>query len=599
MATGDSVVFDMSSESEGASSMFIKKDWLSILDNQNQTYSGNQVVIDTSQLANSNKFMNYREAYLLLPMMLTLTGSPTIGAGASSYFSPATQATGCDYAIGLKNWYGSIVHSLTLDYSGTTVIQQTPYIGMWNTFRLMTSLSLNDVKTQGSSIGFFPDVAQAAGVSNAPMCSATANTTFNNANSPTAAPLVIPGLNTYETWNSGLYQRQQAWNFDPSANSSAISAAVQPYSSLISTASLTNLYKSYIFTKINAVVTTAVGPPVTIATVTSQGVWQAAISGIVLLRHLHPFFEHVPLLKGVFMKLTLNLNQSSVNFTTSSAPATPAILTYTACTVSSPLGGVSPIMIASAFAGEGGASLYAGSYIVSLNVGKTCLNSSQTGVTGVTTSPLSSSVLLWVPAYSFNPVFEASYLSSPVKKIMYEDCYQYQVLNVTAAQPFNNLVTNGIANIKSVLILPFYNSASTGSSGLIAWQSPFDPAGGGPTSPLCLFNQFNVQISGQNAIYSQERYSWEQFQNQFYGVNAQNAGQDDGFTSGLVSMLDFDMGYNYYYVNCGRMLPVEEAVPKSINILGINQSMYAVDLYVFVSYGVEISIDILTGARVG
>jgi len=577
--------------------MFIKKDWLSILDNQNQTYTGNQIVIDTSQLANSNKFMNYREAYLLMPMMITLTGSPTIGASAIPIFSPATQITGCDYAVGLKNWYGSIVHSMTLDYNGTTVIQQTPYIGMWNTFRLMTSLSLNDVKTQGSSIGFYPDVAQAAGVSNAAMCSANANQTFNNANAPNASPLVIPGLNTYETFNSGLYQRQQAWNFDPSAASSAISNAVQPYSSLISTASLTNLYKSYIFTKQNAVVTSAGGPPALITGVTTQGVWQAAISGIVLLRHLHPFFEHVPLLKGVFMKLTLNINQSSVNFTTSSSVA--ATNTFTACTVSSPLGGVSPLMIASLFTGEGASNLVAGSYIVSLNVGKSCLNSSQSGVAGVTNSPLSSSVLLWVPAYSFNPVFEASYLSSPVKKIMYEDCYQYQVLNVAASQPFNNLVTNGIANIKSVLILPFYNSASNGSSGLIAWQSPFDPAGCGPTSPLCLFNQFNVQISGQNAIYSQERYSWEQFQNQFYGVNAQNGGQDDGFCSGLVGMLDFDMEYCYYYVNCGRMLPVEEAVPKSINILGINQSAFAVDLYVFVSYGVEISIDVLTGSRVG
>jgi len=597
MATGDSIVFDMSSESESQSSMFIKKDWLSILDNQNQTYTGNQIVIDTSQLANSNKFMNYREAYLLMPMMITLTGSPTIGASAIPIFSPATQITGCDYAVGLKNWYGSIVHSMTLDYNGTTVIQQTPYIGMWNTFRLMTSLSLNDVKTQGSSIGFYPDVAQAAGVSNAAMCSANANQTFNNANAPNASPLVIPGLNTYETFNSGLYQRQQAWNFDPSAASSAISNAVQPYSSLISTASLTNLYKSYIFTKQNAVVTSAGGPPALITGVTTQGVWQAAISGIVLLRHLHPFFEHVPLLKGVFMKLTLNINQSSVNFTTSSSVA--ATNTFTACTVSSPLGGVSPLMIASLFTGEGASNLVAGSYIVSLNVGKSCLNSSQSGVAGVTNSPLSSSVLLWVPAYSFNPVFEASYLSSPVKKIMYEDCYQYQVLNVAASQPFNNLVTNGIANIKSVLILPFYNSASNGSSGLIAWQSPFDPAGCGPTSPLCLFNQFNVQISGQNAIYSQERYSWEQFQNQFYGVNAQNGGQDDGFCSGLVGMLDFDMEYCYYYVNCGRMLPVEEAVPKSINILGINQSAFAVDLYVFVSYGVEISIDVLTGSRVG
>jgi hypothetical protein len=69
-------------------------------------------------------------------------------------------------------------------------------------------------------------------------------------------------------------------------------------------------------------------------------------------------------------------------------------------------------------------------------------------------------------------------------------------------------------------------------------------------------------------------------------------------SSGLVSQLDFETCYNYYYVNCGRMLPVEEAVPKSVNIIGQNQSIYGVDLYVFVEYGVEIDVDVLTGARV-
>jgi hypothetical protein len=39
---------------------------------------------------------------------------------------------------------------------------------------------------------------------------------------------------------------------------------------------------------------------------------------------------------------------------------------------------------------------------------------------------------LYVPAYTFNPVFESAYLSSPIKRIAYEDVYQYQVINVGA-----------------------------------------------------------------------------------------------------------------------------------------------------------------------
>ena len=33
--SGDSLVYDMASASEGSASIFVKKDWLNILDNQN------------------------------------------------------------------------------------------------------------------------------------------------------------------------------------------------------------------------------------------------------------------------------------------------------------------------------------------------------------------------------------------------------------------------------------------------------------------------------------------------------------------------------------------------------------------------------------
>ena len=115
---------------------------------------------------------------------------------------------------------------------------------------------------------------------------------------------------------------------------------------------------------------------------------------------------------------------------------------------------------------------------------------------------------------------------------------------------------------------------------------------------MVAFTNFNVQISGQNAIYNVERYQFEHFNNQLYGQNAVNGGLTDGLTSSLIDRMGFDTSYGYYYVNVERMLPVEQSVPKSVQILGTNVSSRAIDLYVFIEYGNDISIDALTGARV-
>lgn len=612
--SGDTLVYDMSSMSEGTPSVFVRKDWLSILDNQNQNYQGNQSTLDTSQLANSNKYLNYREAYFLMPMLITLTSAPTtLGldvTGIADYlFTPATSNSSADTAVGLKNWYGSIIHSFTLDYNGTTLVQQTPYIGLWNTFKLMTSLSYQDIVTMGPTIGFYPDTSSSWSYNNEYLSGIGGNGVCNNVNA-FSAPLVSSYFATPANFNKGLAKRQQAWTMDVDAEQQGSSL---PYSSFMTNAYMNQLWKSHIITKTNATATLAAGDVVTAST---AGVWQVAISAIIYLKHVASFFERVPLLKGVFMKLTANLNQSSVSYLASGSD------TLSSVSVISPLGGVSPLMVTSCALGSiaaasfrlqsGGATAYpldvAQPMTVSLAVGGRCLNATQNAYGNVIgNSTLSQSVMLNVPAYTFNPVFESAYLSSPIKKVVFTDVYQYQIVNQIAAnQTFNNLISNGIANIKSVLILPFYSAGTaptstadgTGNCGLMPMQSPFDCAGGGTTSPLCLFTQFNIQISGQNAIYNTERYSYEQFANQLYGQNSVNAGQTDGISSGLVGLTDFEMKNCYYYVRCDRMLPVEEAVPKSVNILGTSASALPVDLYVFVEYGVEVSIDILTGARV-
>ena len=94
--SSDALVYDMSNSSRQDPSVFVKKDWLQINDDNNQNYSGNQVTINTSALSNSNKYLDYHQAYLQVPLLLTLTNNtPAVGA-----LAPATTATSCDYTLG-------------------------------------------------------------------------------------------------------------------------------------------------------------------------------------------------------------------------------------------------------------------------------------------------------------------------------------------------------------------------------------------------------------------------------------------------------------------------------------------------------------------
>ena len=571
-----------------------------------------------------------------MPLLLTLTG-PARAANAG--FAPNTAATSVDYAMGFKNWFGTMIHSFTLDMNGTTIVQQTPFINMVNSFRLLTTLSLNDVVTQGASIGFYPDNATAFSVNAFGLANGAAATSVqgagvcNNSIFPClplksvngvaigvdSSAVVASQFASYDSddGNIGLVKRIQFINLDPDGivGSQGLTDALAPvptttttYQQIIaggavgSSTGLRNLWKSHITTKLNG----GAG---------GSSMIQISISAIVYLKHLHPFFSMIPLLKGTFFKMTCFLNNTSVTETISGRviPSPPDNTARTGLaqltSVSNAVGGVCPMMLTGTSASGGGCfNLGNGAYIASMFVGATCLNATQNAVSS-TGGLLSRSVYLYAPSYTFNPVFESAYLSSPVKTINYTDYYQYQVSGVAPSQPFNNLITNGIANIKSVLIIP-YLSASSGSAqapgtsfcglpaGVAQYQSPYDPAGSGSTAPFALFTQFNVVISGQNAIYNTEQYAFEHFADQFKGCNSVNGDLTDGLTSGLIGQLDWESSQCFYYTNVGRQLPVEEAVPKSVQIQGINQSQFTLDLFVFIEYGCSLSVDVLSGARV-
>ena len=704
----DKLVFDLSQEVEGSPNVFVRKDWINILDNQSQNYNSNQSVIDTSQLSNSNKYMSYREAYLLMPLTLTIGGNsltytpsvglPEIASGGVLGFGPfktgtGTYSNGCDQAIGLKNWFGSMIHSMTLDYNGTTICQQSPYVNMWNSFKLMTSLSMGDVLTQGAKIGFYPDDATAfqfypSGAGSSPSGGNPAAVTLplisggdfimdGVCNNSTVLQFVESDrLQSFRSGlgNVGYKERMSYINFDgdaPVSNqifspSTALGGTTATYGSLMYNSAGANasegakqLWKSHVLTKQDGIanITNAGAGAIPTIAISKPSVFQISVSAVIYLKHLHSFFNMTPLLKGVFMKLTLNLNNTSTSLVSTVFTSEEGVTSSTKgaglhiSSVSNAVGGINPLMVSSAVSdsvsaqtgleAEQGASVltrfalanapytYAGlvtgaadaaaqwtmTYTANVSVGAKCLDSSLAQLSGVTTSGMAQSIYLYVPAYTFNPEFEQAYLSTPIKQIKYTDIYQYQISNISSNGMINSLITNGIANIKSILILPYYspnagdailnvrsgvniNSNTNIAQGLPVYQSPFDPAGAGCTSPLCHLTNFNVQISGQNAIYNMQKYAFEEFNDQLYGANAVNGGLTDGLTSSLIGRQEFDMEYCYYYVNVERMLKVEEAVPKSVQIIGQNTSSKSCDYFVFIEYGVEFPVDALTGARV-
>lgn len=657
----DKLVFDLSQEVEGSPNVFIRKDWINILDNQNQSYQNNQSIIDTSQLSNSNKYMSYRESYLACPLLLSVS-TP---ASANCQIANVNGTGVADYAIGLKNWFGTIIHSFTLDYNGVTIIQQTPFVNMYNSFKLLTTLSYSDIITQGSSIGFYPDTSNSwtfqnpsgvlptgpdgltvnnsqnglfvcnndlsifstcisssiSSIGNRYLCngflSNTSGTNVIDEFGQNQINIVAPNIGI--GGNVGLTKRISYINYNPAISTGASTT----YNSLgVAAATLATIWKSYISQQVN-------GAPA------QSGKMQISVMATIYLKHVCGFFNMIPLLKGVFMKITMNLNnaQSSVTISPDTLgvlpivgpPAVPGVLgtsTFISAVASTvPVGGVNPLHIPSFRTG----SLYSqgvnpvvftnpaftyidqqpGIYYYNLSVGAKVIGIDPNNVgAALGEGQLSKSIYLYVPAYTFNPVFEQAYLSNPIKQIKYTDVYQYQVLSIDPSQQFNNLITNGIANIKSILILPFYSSNNTAiggnfnTQGMPVYQSPFDCAGAGCTSPMVTLGNFNIQISGQNAIYNTQRYTFEEFNNQLYGYNAVNGGLTDGLTSGLIGYQDFLQTYCYYYVNVERMLPVEQSVPKSVQVIGTNFSTQRIDLWVFVEYGVEINIDLQTGARV-
>lgn len=722
----DQLLFMQSNSSENTSEPFVNRQVVYVIDQNNGNYNG-QIQLDTSSLSNSGKYASYSEAYLEVPFVITCT--PTQAPGNANWLNAAPYL---NYAVGLKNGFYQLIHSLSVEYNNNSVVQLTPFTNFYINYKLMTSLSKQDVEKYGQSIGFYPDTAtsfnyysqtnntadlalsspngpgssnnnpfgyetlypnpgyifsdgnsytsasftlvaaatadafaaaatgitnnvviaaqnivvngttyaytaQAAGAVtfftgngrlNGQVYSQTQNIPFIVGGS-TIGYVVIPGgqllgiapnadgnfaaganpIVAYLTItqpaattggvvsgiyttnlpniqqsvstvaNYGFYKRMQFCAFNPS-----LDAGFNSYNALTGGAGYAStLLKNYFsYTNVNQ----------------SALTWQ--ILARIRLKDVSDFFDKLPLVKGAYLRFIINTNTSSQTLTlTRTTAAAGAPLAY-ALTSSSPTlsNGTNPLLISSANVGQGfNPSPSLASY------DSATLGSTLTVSCAIVSGHTQSACRLYVPLYQLNPTFENEYISlNRTKKVVYRDIYQYSV-SLNGGGDFNNLLTNGIPNPKTVIIIPMLQQSANniGSANsavnVYPYQSPFSTEPG-TTSPLIALTNLNIQVAGINQFLQNEIYDFEQFVNELAPQNALNGGLVDGLVSGLIGENEYAMQYRYYVCDVSRRLPAEDMVPKSIQILGKNQSNVAITLFVFIEFEKSITLDLITGAKI-
>ena len=596
-----------------------------MIDSNNGAYNG-QIQIDTSSLSNSGRWVSYSEGVLQIPLVVTLNAlsqSATTSQTATAAMIQTAQISTIEdmrkqFAVGLKNGHYQLIHSLSVEYNNTSVVQLTPYLNHYVNYKLMTTLSQGDLDKWGTGIGFYPDSWESHDYDISTNSAPSGKGSVNNKNLPNEGFFYTDSTSVRKgNFNRGFNQRSwKCINQPTTATTSAICNETD----------LNNLGRNYYRNS------TTTG--------TSKDIDSFFVVAQIRLKDICDFFDKLPLTRGAYMRLLINTNTSEhkLNYIVKrgSTSGDPNYVKHLNCTSTTITGGSTPLLVAS---GDGpkdqtftqyrsqGGDFFTQSTV---GIGTSSFTSSNDiefqftarasivkDTTLSITHPTFQNCRLYVPLYTMTNEEVKRYLTlQPTKHIVYRDIFQYQFDVEASNGSFNQLLTNGIANPKALILIPYLHSSenpvsmtggNAGGSGtsnevlgsyLPPYQSPFasEP---GTTSPYVGIRDFNVQLAGVNIYTSNTLYDFEAFRNELARINGINGGVVDGLMSGLIGQEQFQTNMRYYVVDLSRRIKAEDVVPKSIQVSGTNASQKKMTIFCFLEFEKSVDVALDSGLMLG
>lgn len=521
--------------------LFKSKKWNYIVDaTSNAGAFTNQMQFQLQNLGSQGQWVDLSQAYIQFPVRTRIYNS---GVGSQ------TPASAGVYSTVLKNGFHHMIDSIQVVLDNSNIMMNQNFENINATFKIITEWDYNQLNKLGSTLG----ISQ--------LDDYTMTTTTNGFNNGDIS-LICPnarGIDLSFSSNTAIPLRQYEQNI-------STASATTILNSIVGATNAINNGKS----SVQAVGSSAVAA--------NADAYVQFVLATVRLADLSDSIKNLPPIKNLKGMIYVNYNAAQVSFTTSS---TSTISTWSYTTLQ---GRSMPAMIQNiATSGFQPASGASNTWTLE------CTVSGQKSSTLTSAAPVINYARLVSPFYEANPEIDSTL--SQTKKVHYLERF-INNFTVNAGSSFSGTISSGIVNPKRLLLVPFFNGTTSLNSVNVnynPWQSPFETAPA-TTSVYPVLKNLQVTVGNQNMFMQPINMEYEAFLNEVSQMGI-DGGQNNMLASGLLDQRKWSQLYRFYTVDISRRLISEDGSSKGIQISFDNATTQNLQVYAFVLYDKQFTIE--------
>ncbi len=542
-SNADKEIFQSSVESYDNSVLFKEKKWTYITDNSSNggVFSGQQIQWDLSQLSNNGAWVSLKECVIQIPLKLTITNT---GSGNQQ---PSTNSI---QSAVMKSGFFQVCDSLQLVIDGNTVATNQIYKNIETQFRILKDWSLETYNKLGPSLGIALDRTD----TNNDTARNLANASLSSI-APSNYGVTATNVNAFYS-NLGVKERLENQNNDagPSSFQTVVLGPNAPNTGL-------------------STVDSSAGASIPVG----QDCYCQFVLATIRLRDICPFVESMPLTRNMRGFLYFNYNSFQTVLNTDGGGSIIAPITHTA------LAGRSNPAMWRVEDNTDSQTFYPSKTVAASWTFKI----EPSGVKSTSrdkASPPISYAKLSVPYYTANPTIDS--VLSQKKTFRYLE-YQPVEFNLSADESKTITLSPGIANAKSVLLVPFFTTVN--GTTVNPWTSCFDSAPA-TTSPYAALKSIQLQVGNVPIFNNPVDYSSDLFFQEI-ATNGIEGGLVNELSSGLLNSKLFKEWYRFHYINISRRIDTDDGCSRSIIVQCQNATTLPMKVIAFVHYEREVTVD--------
>ena len=561
-------------------SAFTDKQWNSKQDSNGGVYQAqnSMVEFDLSSIYQSDGYSDVSDFFIVVPLTMVAVchNSGTTVAAPTSGFS----------LCALKNNYQNLVHSMELVLNGKTIHDHQSFQNVYSNFKLLSSMSPSDLKSNNTNFGMASDIDSNKSVR------------FGKA-APTAGVAGV-GPGGYGITNNQPYSTSASFQQTIAQNSGKGNDALAQRINRIVDTTTNSSYNNLFGASTTCLLTTdQLGKELKpYYTVTGNFMYWFDY-GIINLKYMLDAIAKIGLVKRADMRLRMYINTGAVAVTVADPNATTTY--YTAFT--STFSNTCPftVNLLSQLATSGGIPAGTNTITAGLYIAKPPTSFNGGGANTVAITQLSNSMTscsLYYSTVKLDLQSESEYINANrAKKIVFEKIYYANNVSISSGSQIDKTISNSIKNPIALVIVPFISKAASGgvlganTLGFAQYESPWDTAPS-TSAPLSITG-ISVSLGGKKVANDVLNYTYENFLEQV--TLAETIGASEiGLNVGLVNQ-DWWESNRVYYIDLARSRDIDKDTPRELIIKGTNNSNVPIDCLFFCVYLEEFTIDVVTG----